>query len=78
MSSEPTQTQTAHPANRYYCWMLYDALRDASGIAARSQEAAAGTDAALLFEEARKAIVEFTDNHPAMRALADAAIRKML
>lgn len=56
--------------------MLCDALRHASGIAARSQEIMDGTDGALLFEACRMAIVDFTESNAAMKALASAVVRR--
>jgi hypothetical protein len=58
-------------------WMLMDALRHASGVAARCQEATEGNGETLLFEDARRAIVQFADSHPAMRALSEASVRDM-
>lgn len=55
-------------------WLLMDALRHASGVAARLSEATEGTDAMMLFEDARKAIEAFAQEHPAMVALSNAAV----
>lgn len=54
-----------------------DALRHAGAIAARCGDATDGTDAGPLFDAARRAIAEFADDHPAMRALNKAAHKGM-
>ena len=60
-----------------YRWILMDALRHAGSVARRAQEATEGTDNTFLFDAAAGAIAEFADQHPAMRALATAALRRM-
>jgi len=60
---------------KHYHWILRDALTHAAHVAARAQEATEGCDSTLLFDAARKAIGEFRDDHPAMRALATAAVK---
>jgi hypothetical protein len=51
-------------------WILIHSLHHARDVAARASEGTEGTDATFLFENIRRAISEFTDNHPAMLALA--------
>ena len=57
-------------------WLLVDALTHAMLVAARLQEANDGHANTLLFEDARKAIGELRDNHPAMTALTTAAMKE--
>ena len=71
-----TETTDARQV-RMLRWVLMDALRHASGVASRLAEMTEGTDATAMFHDARKAIVEFSDEHPAMKALASAAVRDM-
>lgn len=59
---------------KHYRWMIVDALTHAAHVAARAQEATEGSDDTLLFDAVRTAIVDFRE-HPAMRALATAALR---
>lgn len=62
---------------RHSRWLLMDSLRHASSVAARLSEMTEGTDAMALFDEARRAISAFADEHPAMKAIAAAAVRDM-
>ena len=68
---------TAPIVIRQYRWILLDALSHAGSIAVRAQEATEGSATTLLFEDARKAIADFRENHPAMKALATASLKDM-
>ena len=61
---------------RFQRWLLLDALTHAMNVAARLQDATEGTDATFLFNAARVAIRSFSDDHPAMKALAAAAVSR--
>ena len=55
-------------------WMMRDALTYAIGVSSRCQEMVDGTEAALVFDRLRDALLEFRDSNPEMKALSNAAV----
>lgn len=58
-------------------WAMNDTLKAAASVAARGSDQFSGTEACVLFSAARDVILNL-DNHPAMRALAAASLRRRM